>query len=490
MLRLLMLLAILLQGTTVFSALNDTNARINTIRQVIDGYNRQEYKAMRQPWVAMGKLVVTEKKLRAEFAPFYERNGTAAIDTVILSSPYAYVAKLRMQKRQDARVYLQFIFADNGKIEGFGFSYPPLVYRKSKKSGSIQDAQLFNSHLDTVISKKYRSSATTPFNGSVVVLDNGQPIYQKHFGYADYNLKTSINDTTLYELASCSKQFTATAILLLMKDGRLQLQDSVQKFIPGFPYRPVTIEQLLTHSSGLPDYEELLERVWDKSKFATNNDVLEAFKTHKPKMLFTSGERFEYSNSGYVVLSSIIEKASGQSYVSFLKDRIFAPLGMNHTRVYNTRRVTGERLPNYAYGYVYSSADKKYKLPDSMKQHQIVVYQDAITGDGTVNSCTQDLIKWENELLHHKLLDKTLFDIATSKHKLKSGKAIDYGYGFILNGGGESERLVFHTGGWPGYTSIIMNFFDLKKQIIILSNNNYDDFTRMADDIAGMLLEG
>ena len=158
------------------------------------------------------------------------------------------------------------------------------------------------------------------------------------------------------------------------------LSDSVQRFIPSLPYRGITIENLLTHTSGLPDYEALLTKVWDKTKFATNYDVIELLKKHKPKAHFTANERFEYSNTGYVLLSVIIEKASGINFGDYLAAEIFQPLKMSHTRVYNTRRSKKETIDNYAYGYVYDNETKRYVLPDSTKEFQQVVYQDAITG--------------------------------------------------------------------------------------------------------------
>jgi len=327
------------------------------------------------------------------------------------------------------------------------------------------------------------------FNGSVLVLDGGNVIYQKHYGFSNFITKSKLNDTSMYELASCSKQFTAFAILLLARKGKLSLRDTLQKFIPDFPYKNITIEHLLTHTSGLPDYEALLAKVWDKTKFATNYDVVELLKRNKPKVLFKPNEYFTYSNTGYVILSVIIEQVSGKSYAEFLESSIFSPLGMLHTQVYNTRRVKKDTISNYAYGYVYSQNLKKFVLPDSIKEYEMVVYQDAITGDGTVSSCTKDLAIWTHELLHNNLLPENYLDSAFTNHRLNDSRPSGYGYGFFLSGGNNSERLVYHTGGWPGYLNIIMHFPDSHKDIIVLSNNSYDNFTRLADDIAAILIE-
>ncbi|KAA9345722.1 serine hydrolase domain-containing protein [Adhaeribacter soli] len=467
---------------------NEKEVRLSAIRQVLDGYNNHNYKAMKAPWMLLGKVIIPEKSLKNEFEPLFKKYGKAEIDTVTYSSKYEYTAKLRMEKDPAARLFMYFFFNEKGKIEGMGFTSPPFVYRKKRPVNPVS-AALLEAGIDSLVKQKYRKSKTHKFNGSVMVLDSGRSVYQKHFGYSDLHLKNSLNDTTLYELASCSKQFTAVAILLLEQQGKLKLTDPVQQFIPDFPYKNITIENLLTHTSGLPDYDKLLSKVWDKSKFATNYDVIELLKKHKPKVLAQPNESFMYSNTGYLVLSVIIEKASGLSYAGFLESAIFKPLGMEHTRVYNTRRSKNEKIENYAYGYVYSNSLNRYVVPDSTKEFQQVIYQDAITGDGTVNSCTRDLILWENELLKPTLISKQNLAKAFTPHRLNNGQPSYYGYGFILNDGQKTERLVYHTGSWPGYLCIIMRFADLQKTIVVLSNNSYDNSLKLADDIAATLVE-
>lgn len=483
-----LIIGLLCYTVTVLSAQNDTHARrMAVVQQVIDGYNRHDYAAMLQPWAGWAKLLVTKSKLRKEFGAYYEKYGSATIDTVTYSSKYEYIAKLIMVKEPVGALYFSFIFSDNGKIEGFGETNPPMIYKKCLTPKSL-DSLGFSNKVDSLLQRKYLSDKTKAFNGSVLVLDNGQPLYHKHFGYADLKLKTQINDSTRYDLASVSKQFTAVAILQLQASGKLNVADSIQKFIPDFPYRGISIENLLTHTSGLPEYMALMQKYWDKSKFASNYDVVEVLKMHRPKVQFAPNTRFEYCNTGYVLLSIIIEKASGKSYSGYLTDKVFKPLGMSHTLVYNTRRAAGEKLSNHAVGYVYSDRKGRYEVPDSLAEYQQVIYLDAITGDGNINSCTQDLQIWEQELLSPTILPGKLLSEARANHTLSNGENIPYGYGFFLTGGGSAEPLVFHTGGWPGYFSILMNFLEQKKQIVILTNNSFDHFTKMADDIATLLL--
>jgi CubicO group peptidase (beta-lactamase class C family) len=459
-----------------------------TIRRMIDSYNAQDYKKMKKPWFWLGKLVVTEKKLEKEFGAFFKKYGKAAVDTIACRSAYDCVAKLRMEKDSSRRTFLRFVFTGSGKLQGFGFTYPPLIYPK-KKTITLTDTEK-NTKITGLIENRYRGDSLSRFNGSVVALDHGKIIFKEHYGFADFARQLPLNDSSLFELASCGKQFTAMAILLLARQGKLKYSDTVQKYIPGFPYAGITIEHLVRHTSGVPDYEKLLDKVWDKERFAGNDDVVKLLEIHKPRPVFRPGERFLYSNTGYVLLSVIIEKASGMSYSAYLDSAIFQPLGMKHTRVYNTRRSANEKIDNYAYGYVYSKGLKKYMLPDSLPAYRQVVYQDAITGDGTVNSCISDLIIWDKALRENELIPQQALDEAYRGSVLDNGMPVDYGYGVFLNGSnGSSERTVYHTGSWPGYLCVIIRFPDLQKAVVVLSNNTYGDFLNMADDISAVLLD-
>jgi CubicO group peptidase (beta-lactamase class C family) len=308
------------------------------------------------------------------------------------------------------------------------------------------------------------------FNGNVLVAKAGKLIYQRSFGYSNYDTKTALDSNSIFELASVSKQFTAMGILQLKDQGKLSLSDTLRKFFPELPYANVTIQHLLTHTSGLPDYMEAMAAKWDHKKIAFNKDVIHFLATEKIPANFQPGAKSEYSNTAYEMLASIIEKVSGQSFQQYMQDHIFKPLGMQHTRIYNTRR-SGETIPDYAYGYVYSDSQKRYVLPDSLSMYDLVFYLDGIVGDGTVNSTTGDLLKWDRALKEHMLLSErtqkemftpqTIFDTATNLH---------YGYGVFL-GENEVGRYITHGGGWPGYHTNLIRYIDRDITVIILSNN-------------------
>lgn len=311
------------------------------------------------------------------------------------------------------------------------------------------------------------------FNANVLIADKGNIILQKPYGFADYDTKRMLDNNSVFELASVSKQFTAMAILILKEKNKLSLDDSLRKFFPELPYYNITIRQLLTHTSGLPDYMDAMEKKWDHSKIAYNKDMIAFFAAEKTPVLFAPGAKWEYSNTGYAILSSTIEKASGKSYHDFLAENIFKPLGMSHTYVYNTRRTTHKIPGDYALGFVHSDSLHAYILPDKLPAYSEVYWLDGITGDGTVNSTTGDLFIWAKALFAHKLVSEATANEMLSPLMPTSTRpgAAYYGYGVSVEPKGAYGKIISHTGGWPGYATLLKNYVDSNKTLIILSNN-------------------
>jgi CubicO group peptidase (beta-lactamase class C family) len=311
------------------------------------------------------------------------------------------------------------------------------------------------------------------FNGNVLYARNGNIVYQQSLGYADYNSKRTLNDISAFELASVSKQFTAMAIMILKEKKQLNYEDKVIKFFPDFPYDNITIRNLLTHTSGLPSYEDQFEKHWDHKKIAFNKDVLEMLSQRKDTLFFIPGTKWKYSNTGFAVLASVIEKVSGMSYNDFMAKNIFKPLGMTHTFVYNTRRTTGMIPSNYALGFVYSDSLKRFILPDSLQQYDIVYYLDGIVGDGCVNSTTGDLLKWQQSLNSDKLVSKASVDEMLSPLVQESPRdsTIFYGFGVMVQIQSPGGKVISHTGGWPGYGTLLEHWVDKDETLIVLSNN-------------------
>jgi CubicO group peptidase (beta-lactamase class C family) len=313
--------------------------------------------------------------------------------------------------------------------------------------------------------------AVNQFNGNVLIAKGGNIIYQKAFGYRNYETRELLDNNSVFELASISKQFTAMGILLLKEKGKLKLSDSLRKFFPQLPYNNITIQNLLTHTSGLPDYEKEMEAKWNHNKIASNNDVINFLSQEKPAIHFKPGEKWEYSNTAFMLLASIVEKVSGQTFKEYMAANVFKPLNMQSSRVYNTRRSIKEIIPDYAYGYVYSDSLHEYILPDSLADYDFVIYLDSIQGDGIINSTTGDLLKWDRALKNHTLLSEAAQnEMLSPKSLMDTISKRYYGYGVML-GENEIGSYVMHGGGWPGYHTLLIRYKADDITIIVLSNN-------------------
>lgn len=328
-------------------------------------------------------------------------------------------------------------------------------------------AQNKAARLDSLFSKLNQEKK---FFGNVLIAEKGKVLYQKSFGMADMAAGRRLNAESVFELASVSKQFTAMAIMLLKKQGKLNYDDSLRKFFPELPYANITVRNLLQHTSGLPDYMDLLMTKGDTNRIQTNNDIIRLMSLHKPAALFRSGEKWEYSNTGYALLSGIIEKASAMQYGQYLAKYIFKPLGMKRTEVYR-RRFEKRTIENYAYGYVMNTASKTFTLPDDDTALKKFIYTlDGITGDGTVNSTTGDLLKWDRALNTEKLVNRQMLHEAFTPAALNNGAAYPYGFGWGIDSINTIGRIVNHSGGWPGYATFIERHLDAGTTIIILRN--------------------
>jgi CubicO group peptidase (beta-lactamase class C family) len=322
-------------------------------------------------------------------------------------------------------------------------------------------------------------------NGNFLVAEKGNVLYKKSFGLANEETKQPLNDNSIFEIASVSKQFTAMAIMILREKGKLSLDDDLSKFIPELAvYKGITIKNLLNHTSGLPDYMDLFEDVFDKSKIATNKDVITIFAQRQPKVIFAPNSRHEYCNTGYALLAVIVERASGKTFTNFLKKNIFKPLEMDNTFVYK-RRLEPRKISNYAYGYVYSDSLKKYALPDDFEETKMVVWLDGVVGDGGVNSTVNDLLKWDRALYSNKLISKKSMNAMFSPTILNDSTKINYGHGWQIEDHDEFGKIVYHGGGWPGYATFFARHITDDKTIIILQN--HDNITLPLNSIRNIL---
>lgn len=313
------------------------------------------------------------------------------------------------------------------------------------------------------------------FNGCVLVAEGGKPIYDTAIGYANFDTKQKLNNETMFELASVSKQFTAMAIMQLHQRGKLNYEDAVVKFLPRFLYKKVTIDNLLHHTSGVPEFLGWTDKLIDVNRINYDQDILDALVKNKLPLNFEAGEKLSYSNTNYVLLALIVERISGLSFSDYLAKNIFSPLGMKHTQVYH-QRAAQKKIENYAYGYLYNPDKGGFDLNDHFPANRYEYFFDGIAGPYGISSTTGDMLKWDQALYTEKLVSRSVQDEAYKVSKLNNGKdatfsGIPYGFGWlILPSLPDEGHRYMHSGGYPGYMAIITRFPDKNKTIIVLTN--------------------
>ncbi|WP_276089658.1 serine hydrolase domain-containing protein [Pedobacter sp. JY14-1] len=337
--------------------------------------------------------------------------------------------------------------------------------------------------------------AESNFSGSVLVAEDGLPMYQKTMGYANFATKQPVTRQTMFELASVSKQFTAMAIMQLEEKKKLSYTDSLEKFFPGFPYRGITVQHLLTHTSGIPEFLGWGESRIDTGRINYNRDILESMIKHPLTLNFRPGEQMSYSNTNYVLLALIVEKASGMPFGKYLQHYIFVPLGMDHTRVY-AQRADQPKIKDYAYGHIYDGAKGKFVINDLIQANRFEYVFDGISGPYGISSTTQDLLKWDQALYSDKLINKAGQEKAYQPFMLSNGApaalmGTPYGFGWLLMPSSEfSGKSYMHSGGYPGYMNIIVRYAEKKKTIILLSNvYNVINIYQLASAIESILFD-
>jgi CubicO group peptidase (beta-lactamase class C family) len=347
-------------------------------------------------------------------------------------------------------------------------------------------------------------SAVTQENApglAVLVRKDGRTLFEKGYGVRDLRTNAKIDRYTNFRLASFTKQFTAMALMLLVHDGKLRYDQTLTQIFSDFPAygKNITIRNLLNHTGGLPDYEDLMEVVetprnswvWTPERQIQDAEVLKLLE-HETKGKFPPGSSWSYSNSGYVVLGLIVANAAGQSYADFLHARIFAPLHMDHTIVYQKGK---NEVTRRAFGHT-KEADVLKETDQSSTS--------ATLGDGGIYSNLEDLAKWDDALRNHTLLsaeemapalvpsklpngNPTMWPTAPNDDNLHPGKPVSYGFGWFLDPYWGIPRT-WHTGSTMGFRTIIERFTTKHLTIVILCNRTDLDPERLAGKAADLYL--
>lgn len=332
------------------------------------------------------------------------------------------------------------------------------VHEKEAKSiqfGTIKNNQLAR-ELHQFFVQRYKSNR---FNGCVLIAKGGHIVYNKAFGYADFKEKTKLKTSNSFQLASVSKPITGLGILILADKGLLSLDDSVQKFIPEFPYHGITITDLLSHYSGLSNYMYYCDELWDSKANGSisNEEVLGIMSKNTPKPYLKPRIKYNYCNTNYIILASIIERITGVSYKEFIEKEIFERAGMKDSFVLQ-KELDWRHYPTDVKGY----SSRHRLIPLS--------YLDGTIGDKGIYASTEDLFKLD-QLLYTQLLvsDKNLNLAFEPLHK-ELFQCDNYGLGWRINNSNPERKVVHHTGWWKGFRTHFIRVLPNEATIIVLTN--------------------
>ena len=343
---------------------------------------------------------------------------------------------------------------------------PPLN-TKALLAYNPKDADM---RIDAVMQELHRTRA---FNGNVLVAKHGKIIYENAIGWADYLHRKELNINSQFELASITKTMTGTAILQLMEQGKLSLNDDVKKFFPDFPYDGVTIRLLLTHRSGMMNYVYFTDDLYraehrDERKGISNAQEMALIAQYKPHPFNKPDKRFLYNNSNFMVLGSIIEKVTGQSYADFMKAHIFQPAGMEHTAVYSKAQY--DKIPVDVVGH--DRGQWRYSVAQN--------FLDGPVGDKGIYSTVGDLYLFDRALRAGRLLKQATMDSAYVPRNPMLHGHFSYGYGWrIFEAPG--QQVIYHTGWWHGFRHIFLRDMKDDITIVLLSNLSNGSLLKLDD---------
>ncbi|MEI8204594.1 MAG: serine hydrolase domain-containing protein [Bacteroidota bacterium] len=321
-------------------------------------------------------------------------------------------------------------------------------------SGTAQ--QLKRVWLDSMFCKL---AAANRINGCVLYAEGEHVVYKRSFGYADFSRKDSLLPSTAFQLASVSKVITSTAVLMLVDKGLIDIHKDIKTYLPDVPYQNITVENLLEHRSGLPNYVYVAENYWDKTKAFSNKDIIPLFKNQGLQPSVSPGKRYQYSNTNYALLALIVEKVSKIPYAEYLQKNIFGPLEMKNSFALNVN--DSAQWTKAARGYM--PMGRSYKL-------QEWDYLDGVVGDKDIFSSVEDLFLFANALDKGLLLKPATYQLACTPVIDKAHpKSSNYGLGWRIREIA-SHNVVYHNGWWRGYKSFFIRLPDKKTTLIVLCN--------------------
>jgi CubicO group peptidase (beta-lactamase class C family) len=339
------------------------------------------------------------------------------------------------------------------------------------------NAQSIPANLNRYINE---AAQNNEINANVLIAENGEVLYKNSYGYKNIATKAFLNDSTQFQLASISKTVTAVAVLQLMEKNKFRLDDALVKYLPEFPYPTITIKQLLSHTSGLPDIEAIIDPLVAKQpgKIFTNADDMPALKIYSQtkQLPFQPGERWGYSTLGYHFLALLIEKLSREPFDQYLRNHIFVPAGMNNTYLQTSLSQTKDknRTLNYLYNNHY---EMKLEWVDTLADRREWTYNltGMVGGNGLVSTAI-DLLKFDQALYSAKLLKAATLELAFTPVKLNNGQnnqaiaGTSCGLGWFIFNDTSNGKIVWHSGSNPGVTTLFARNITKKQTYILLQN--------------------
>ena len=310
----------------------------------------------------------------------------------------------------------------------------------------------------------------TRFNGAMLVAHKGKIVFEEYAGLKEVLKGNPIDSITSFHLASVSKTFTAMAVLKLWENGILNIDDKVEKYISGFPFHQITIRNLLSHRSGLPNYVYFAQQLgWNSRTYLHNDDMLKLLVTNSSRLrIGRPNAYFDYCNTNYALLAILIERATGMSYAKFMDENFFKPIGMTHTYVFDIN-ATENVLPSFKYN----------------NRREPLMFLDAIYGDKNIYSTARDMLKWDIALNSGKLFKNETLEQAFRGYSYEKRGVKNYGLGWRLYELPSGKKIVYHNGWWHGNNTVFSKLIQDSTTIIVLGNK-FNRNIYQAKKIAGI----
>jgi len=331
-------------------------------------------------------------------------------------------------------------------------------------------------NLSTIVENYYNELVSFDFNGSILASYKGKVIFRASNGFADIPNKQPLTTSHSTQLASVSKQFTSAAIMLLYDKGLLSFQDSIQMYFPDFPYKEITIELLLQHRSGLPEYFYFNDSLLAPYVPLDNQKLIQYISKYKPVKYNQPNVRFDYTNTNYAVLAAIVEKISGMNFPEFMKKYLFEPAGLKHTFIFEPERK--HEYAHFAFGH---------HSPRNIAEDNIF---DEVFGDKGVYSTVNDLFLWDEALNSGRIVRKSTLEKAFTPPPSKKDFFKDYGYGWRLQKMTNNQTMVYHPGWWHGNNSLYVKLPHEEFSLFIISNKRTSLFLSSYRELINELFPG